>query len=79
MSLFRDYLRLLIVVDFVIMKSTCGFLARRVFRHAGRDVSQYCNIANLYPSETTSRYPTRQPPRRRAKTKQEMCVSGLMG
>jgi hypothetical protein len=35
MSLLRDYLRLLIVVDFVMMKSTGGFPARRVFRHAG--------------------------------------------
>ena len=38
MSLFRDYLRLLIVVDFVMMKSTGGFPPHRVFRHAGRDV-----------------------------------------
>jgi hypothetical protein len=41
MSLFRDYLRLLIVVDFVMMKSTGGFPPRRVFRHAGRDVTRF--------------------------------------
>jgi hypothetical protein len=39
MSLFRDYLSLLIVIDFVVMKSTGGFPPRRVFRHAGRDVT----------------------------------------
>ena len=39
MSLFRDYLRLLIIVDFIIMKSTSRFPARGVFRYAGRDVT----------------------------------------
>jgi hypothetical protein len=41
MSLFRDYLCLLIVIDFVVMKSTGGFPPRRVFRHAGRDVTLF--------------------------------------
>ena len=36
--LFRDSLHFLLVVDIVMVKSTCGFSVRRVSRHVGTDV-----------------------------------------
>jgi hypothetical protein len=45
-SVFRDYLGLLVVADTVVMKSSGVFPARRGIRHIGRDVS-----ASIYSTQ----------------------------
>jgi hypothetical protein len=60
MSLFRAYLRLLIVVDFVMMRSTGGFPACRVSRHSGRDITPETIVASDQRSyEVTNQTPHR--------------------
>jgi hypothetical protein len=39
-SLFREYLRLTVVVDFVVVGSIAGMPPRTVFRHTWRDSMQ---------------------------------------
>ena len=43
-SLFRDFIGLLVVVDFVVVGSVTGMPAHRVFRHTWRDIKEFLSV-----------------------------------